>query len=304
MKTQGWSSSAHAEELEGLLAYVNGEHVPAAEARISVFDSGLNFADGVFEGIRVYNGRVHRLEEHVQRLYESARAFSIDIGLAPDELSAEILAWLRANDVRDGFHFRPIVTRGDRVPPRLDPRNASSRARIIIVGGSIKPASQEGLRVVISSYRRVAADALDPRIKSLNYGNNLLGRLEAMRRGADDAVMLDAAGFLAEATAANLFLYRRGRLLTPFPKACLEGITRAAVIEIARREGIPYEERDLSTTELLTADEVFLCGTGAELAPVVEVEGSPVGSGKSGPLAEQLLSIYQELVRSEGTPIP
>jgi branched-chain amino acid aminotransferase len=303
MKVQGWSSATGLENAKGLLVYVNGEHVPAPEAKVSVFDSGLNFADGVLEGVRVYNGRVFRLEEHIRRLFESARAFSIDVGLTKEELGQEILAWLRANDVHDDFHFRPIVTRGDRFPPRLDPRNASARARVIIVGGPIKPASREGLRVVVSGYRRVAADALDPRIKSLNYGNNLLGRLEAFRRGVDDAVMLDAAGYLAEASAANIFLMRRGMLLTPLSKACLEGITRSTVLEIAAGEGIPCGERDLTTTELLTADEVFLCGTGTELAPVVEVEGSPVGSGGIGPVTERLLSLYSEIVRSEGTPI-
>jgi branched-chain amino acid aminotransferase len=303
MRVQGWSSASGFENAEDLLAYVNGEHVPAAEARVSVFDSGLNFADGVFEGLRVYNGRVFRLEDHLRRLFESARAFYIDVGLTKEELGREILAWLRANRVHEDFHFRPIVTRGDRFPPRLDPRNAPSRARVIFLGAPIKAASREGQRVVISGYRRVAADALDPRIKSLNYGNNLLGRLEAFRRGVDDAVMLDAAGFLAEASAANIFLMRRGRLLTPLPKACLEGITRAAVLEIAAREGIACEERDLTTTELLTADEVFLCGTGTELTPVVEVEGSAVGSGGIGVVTERLLSLYSEIVRSEGTPI-
>jgi branched-chain amino acid aminotransferase len=303
MKVESWSSTTGLDNAEGLLVYLNGEHVPAQEARVPVFDSGLNFADGVFEGVRVYNGRVFRLEDHIRRLFDSARAFSIDVGLSREQFEQEVLAWLRASNVHDDFHFRPIVTRGDRFPPRLDPRNARSRARVIFLGGAIKPASREGLRVVVSSHRRLAADALDPRIKSLNYGNNLLGRLEAVRRGVDDAVMLDPAGFLAEASAANLFLIRRGRLLTPFAKACLEGITRATVMEIGAREGMPCEERDLTTTDLLTADEVFLCGTGTELAPVVEVEGSAIGSGGIGPTTERLLSIYGELVRSEGTPI-
>jgi branched-chain amino acid aminotransferase len=303
VSTQVWSSDEGLEKAAGLVVYINGEHIPAAEAKISVFDSGFNFADGVFEGLRVYNGGVYRLDDHVRRLYESARAFSIDIGMSRQQFTAEILNWLRANRIREDFHFRPIVTRGDRFPPRLDPKFAQARARIIMVGGPIRPASRAGQRVVISSYRRVAPDALDPRIKSLNYGNNLMGRLDAGRRHADDAVMLDSAGFVAEASAANIFVYRRGRLLTPLPKACLEGITRDTVIQIAQREGIPCEERDLTPTELLNADEVFLCGTGTELSPVVEVEGSKIGSGEIGPITERLLSIYGELVRTEGTPI-
>ena len=254
---------------EDFLVYVNGELVPRDRAVISVFDSGLNFADGVFEGMRVYGGRVFHLEQHVKRLYESANAFEISIPMSQAELAAAILNWLRANRVRDDFHLRPIVTRGDRFPPRLDPRFCSGAANVIFVGGPIAPANMKGIRVIVSAVRQISSDAIDARIKSLNYGNNLLARLEARRRGVDDALMLDAGGYLAEASAANLFLVKDGELLTPWPKACLAGITRRLVMEVARERGLSVVERDLSTTEVLNADEVFLTGTGTELTPVI-----------------------------------
>lgn len=285
------------------LVYVNGELVPRGRAVISVFDSGLNFADGVFEGVRVYGGRVFHLEQHVKRLYESANAFEIEIPLGAAELTAAILDWLRANRVQDDFHLRPIVTRGERFPPRLDPRFCSGSANVIFVGGPISPANMKGLRVIVSAVRQIPSDSIDARIKSLNYGNNLLARLEARRRGVDDALMLDASGYLAEASAANLFLVKDGELLTPWPKACLAGITRRLVMDLARERGLQVVERDLSTTEALNADEVFLTGTGTELTPVVEVDGRRIGTGAAGPVTRELYESYQAAVHSQGTPI-
>lgn len=286
-----------------LLVYINGRLVPRQEAVISVFDSGLNFADGVFEGVRVYGGCVLHLDQHVKRLFESATAFEIEIPMSPSELTAAILGWLRANGVRDDFHLRPIVTRGERFPPRLDPKFCSGGANVIFVGGPISPANMSGIRVVVSAVRQINSDAIDPQIKSLNYGNNLLARLEARRRGVDDALMLDAAGYLAEASAANLFLVKDGELLTPWPKACLAGITRRTVMDLARGRGLAVVERDLTTTEVLNADEVFLTGTGTELNPVVEVDGRRIGAGKAGPVTSDLYEAYHTLVHSEGTPI-
>jgi branched-chain amino acid aminotransferase len=294
-------SERRAEGGDGI--YIDGEIMPRAEAKISVFDSGFNFADGVFEGIRVYNGRVFRLEQHIRRLFDSARAFQIDIGMPPAKLQAEILHWLRHNNVKDDFHFRPIVTRGDRFPPRLDPRFCKGGARVIFVGGPIAPASLAGQKLVFSSHRRIAPDALDNRIKSLNYGNNLMARLEAIRRGADDAIMLDASGFIAEASAANLFIVRDGKLATPWPKACLDGITRATVLQLAAESKLAAVERDLTPTEALNADEVFLTGTGSEIVPVVSVEGQAIGDGAIGPVTRALAARYAALVRAEGTPI-
>jgi branched-chain amino acid aminotransferase len=286
-----------------LQVYVNGTLVSAREAAVSVWDSGLNFADGVFEGVRVYAGRVFKLHEHVARLYQSARAFQIEVGMTEVQFADAILGWLAANRVRDNFHFRPIVTRGNRYPPRMDPRFVDGGATILFVGGAIASASLDGTRVVISSLRRTGADVLDPRIKSLNYGNNLLARLEARRRGVDDAIMLDREGFVAEASGANVFIVRGGQLLTPWPKACLEGITRRTLMELATAQGIFAVERDITATDVVNADEVFLAGTGTEVAPVTEVEGMIIGSGQIGSVTRMLASRYAELVRSTGTPI-
>ena len=287
-----------------LKIYVNGEIVPSEEARISVFDSGLNFADGVFEGVRVYAGTVFRLDHHVRRLYESANAFEINIGMTPSELTGVILDWLRINGVRDNFHLRPIVTRGNRFPPRLDPKFCSAEPNVILLGGPISPADMRGQRVVVSSVRQINSDALDPKIKSLNYGNNLLARLEAVRRRVDDALMLDADGFLAEASAANLFIVKDGTVTTPWSKACLEGITRRTVMELAEAQGHKVVERDITVTEVLNADEVFLTGTGTELTPVIEADGRRIGDGSAGRVTQTLYSAYVELAHSEGTRIP
>jgi branched-chain amino acid aminotransferase len=286
-----------------VFVYLNGELVPEAEAAVSVYDSGLNFADGVFEGIRVYAGRVFRLERHLERLFASARAFEIEIGMSADELAREILRWLRANGVRDGYHFRPIVTRGDRIPPRLDPRFCTGGPRVLFVGGPAASASLGGVRAVLSGVRRTAPDALDPRVKSLSYGNHLLARLDALRRGADDALMLDDRGHLCEATAANVFVVRDGRLATPTTRACLSGITRQAVLELAGELGLATEEVDLAPEAVSGSDEIFLTGTGAEVTPVVALDGRPVGDGAAGPLTRRLAAAYGALVRSEGVPI-
>jgi branched-chain amino acid aminotransferase len=287
-----------------VLAYVNGELIPEAEATVSIFDSGLNFGDGVFEGVRVYAGRVFRLEEHVRRLFDSARAFDLAIGMTGAAIAEAMLAWLAANGVRDDFHFRPIVTRGNRHPPRSDPRFVQGGPTIIFLGAAIAPASLEGLRVVVSSYRRPSPDSLDPRVKSLSFAGGVLPKLEASRVGADDAVVLDAAGFVAEGSTANVFLVSGGRLHTPRPTSCLAGITRQVVIDEAKAAGLAVEERDLSPTELLSADEAFFTGTGAEITPIVEVTGRVIGDGTAGPLTRELARRYATLVRSEGTPIP
>jgi branched-chain amino acid aminotransferase len=287
---------------DGRLTYVNGRIVTRDQALISVYDSGLNFGDGVFEGIRVYGGRVLRLDEHLRRLYESATALSIEIGLAQNDLRLEVLRWLRANEVVSDFHFRPIVTRGERFPPRLDPRYCTGPATIIMVGGPIAEAAPP-VRVAVASVRRPAPDAFDAKIKSLNYGNTLLARLEAIRQGLDDAFLLDSAGFLAEATTSNVFLVRGGALLTPLPKACLEGITRGIVMDLARQAGYQVRERDISPAELVNAEEVFLAGTATQVTPVVEVNGRQIGEGRPGPVTSEIGAAYERLVRDEGTPV-
>ena len=286
-----------------LKVYIDGELVGASEASVSVFDSAFNFADGVFEGIRVYGGAIFRLDEHIRRLFDSARALSLDTGRSQEDFKAEIVRWLRANEVHEDFHFRPIVTRGVRSPPRLDPRFAKGGATTVFVGGVIPDSPFRGLRVVVSSVRRPGPDVFDSKIKSINYGPNLLARLEAIRQEVDDAVLLDGQGYLAEATAANIFLVRDGGLLTPWPKACLAGITRAEAIKLARAAGCDVVERDLTPSELVNADEVFVTGTAAGLSPVVEVGGQPIGSGAPGPITLELRERYRAVVHAEGEPI-
>lgn len=286
-----------------MLAYVNGDLVPEEEATVSVFNAGLNFADGVFEGIRVYGGKVFKLDEHIDRLYASAATFEIDVGLAKNEFKAEILRWLSANDVDSDFHFRPIVTRADRFPPRMDPRFSNGPAVIVIIGGPVSPAGK-GMKVVTSPIRRPAPSALPAHVKSLSYGPALLARLDAVRRGADESILLDELGLVAEASVANVFAVAAGALLTPKPRACLDGITRRAVIGLARDAGYTAVEVGLTPEALAEADEVFLTGTSAEVTPVLELDGRRVSGGEPGPVTRELSVAYRRLTEALGDPIP
>jgi branched-chain amino acid aminotransferase len=286
-----------------VLAYVNGDLLPEQEATVSVFNAGLNFADGVFEGIRVYDGKVFKLSEHIERLYASAATFEIEIGLTEEELSAEILRWLSANEVTSDFHFRPIVTRADRFPPRMDPRFSEGSTVIVIIGGPVSPAGN-GMKVVTSPIRRPAPSALPAHVKSLSYGPALLARLDAIKRGADEAILLDELGLVAEASVANVFAVSGGALLTPKPRACLDGITRRAVMDLARGAGYTAVEVGMTPELLAEADEIFLTGTSAEITPVLELDGQPVSGGEAGPMTRDLAEAYRGLTRSEGVPIP
>jgi branched-chain amino acid aminotransferase len=286
-----------------VLAYVNGHLVEEQDATISVFNAGFNFADGVFEGIRVYEGRVFRLDEHIERLFASAATFEIEIGMQRDELRSEILGWLTANGVDRDFHFRPIVTRGDRFPPRMDPRFSSGDPTIVFVGGPVSPAGA-GVKAILSLVRRPAPAVLPAHVKSLSYGPALLARLDAIRRGADEAILLDELGLVAEASVANVFAVAGGALLTPQPRACLDGITRRAVMELARDAGRTVLEVGLTPEALAAADEIFLTGTSAEITPVLELDGAPVAGGEAGPVTRELAAAYDRLTRAEGVPIP
>jgi branched-chain amino acid aminotransferase len=291
-------------DASGVLSpYVNGRVWAPSEPALSAYESGFNFADGVFEGIRVYSGHVFRLDEHLERLFESANALNIDAPVDRVELAQIILGWLRDNDALDGIHFRPIITRGLRTPPRLDPRYCLGPASLVIVGGRISNAPSPGIRTVFASVRRTPADCFDPKVKSLNYGNNLLARLEAIRQGVDDAIMLDVFGYVSETSTANIFLVKKGRLITPYPKACLAGITRNAVFDLAEAHRLKVEERDISPTEVANADEVFICATAVEIAPVLEVDGRQIGNGGIGEITAALTSDYRALVAREGVEI-
>jgi len=270
-------------------------------ATISAFDSGFHYADGCFESIRVYNRRVFRFDDHLDRLYAGVKILRLPLVLGRSELVEAIVRWLKANEVIDGFHFKIMVTRGPRRPPRLDFRFAPGPATVVMTGNDLHGPARGTLRLASVATRRPAADALDPRLKTMSWGANVQARLEANDHGADDALMLDANGFTAASCAANVFAVRQGRLLTPYPRACLRGITRQTVIELAADLGLPAAEADLSTADLKAADEVFLTGTSSELIPVGSIDGCQIGEGDGpGPWMARLLAAYRELANGSG----
>ena len=279
--------------------FLNDRLVPEAEARISVFDHGLLYGDGVFEGLRSYGGRVFRLDAHLDRLWASARAICLEIPLAKEAMAQAVIETLAANGLADGY-IRLIVTRGAGTLG-LDP-NRCSNPQVIIIADTISLYPQEfyeqGLRIVTAATQRIQSAALSPRIKSLNYLNNIMAKLEGLRAGCVEALMLNHKGEVAECTGDNVFVVRSGRLLTPPPDAgILEGITRNAVMELAHAAGIDCREATLTRHDLYTADECFLTGTAAEVIPVVDIDGRKIGSGVPGPVTSRLKDDFHSLVR-------
>src|SRR5438105_1127882 len=279
--------------------YINGKLYDKADAKISVYDHGLLYGDGVFEGIRIYHGNVFRLREHLNRLYEGARSIKLEVPLNREQMEEAVKSTVQANEKRDGY-IRLVVTRGAGYLG-LDPRKASNPQVIIIVDDiSLYPAElyEHGLEIVTVSTIRNHPNALNPRIKSLNYLNNILAQIEAVQSGCFEALMLNHKGEVAECTGDNIFLVKRGILRTPPTDAgILEGITRGAVIELARRGNIVVQEVALTRHDLYAADECFLTGTAAEVVPVVKLDGRTIGTGKPGPLTKQLREQFQRLVR-------
>ncbi|MGC9318710.1 MAG: branched-chain-amino-acid transaminase [Armatimonadota bacterium] len=287
------------------LIYLDGELVEREQAKISVYDHGLLYGDGVFEGIRVYNGRVFRLDEHLRRLNRSARALMLDIPLSHEELAEATLETCRANEVRDGY-IRMIVTRGVG-DLGLDPRKCPTPT-VVIIAANIQLYPEElyetGLPLITVSTRRNSPVSLDPGIKSLNYLNNILGKIECIQAGVQEGIMLTNQGMVSECTGDNIFILAREELITPPVEAgILDGITRAVVMELAVDEGIDVAEKLFPVSEVYTADECFLTGTAAELVPVVKVDGRIIGDGKPGRTTKRLLNRFRELTQSEGTPI-
>lgn len=287
------------------LIYLDGELVPRDQARVSVFDHGLLYGDGVFEGIRVYDGRIFRLDEHIKRLERSARAILLDLPLSHEELIAATVETCRANSVEDGY-IRLVVTRGVG-DLGLDPRSCP-KPTVFIIAGDIQLYPEElyerGLSLITCSTRRNSPASLDPGIKSLNYLNNILAKIECIHADASEGIMLTQAGLVSECTGDNIFVVRGGKLITPPVEAgILDGITRSAVIALAADENITVYETLFPITEVYGADECFLTGTAAELVPVVQVDGRTVGDGKPGPVTKRLLKRFRDLTRSEGTPI-
>ena len=280
--------------------YIGGKLYDKADAKISVFDHGLLYGDGVFEGIRVYAGKVFRLSVHIERLYDSARSIWLEIPIAREQMTKAVEDTVRANDKRDGY-IRLVVTRGAG-SLGLDPRKTSDPQVIIIVDDiALYPSEvyESGLEVVTASTIRNHPNALNPRIKSLNYLNNILAKIEAIRAGCLEAIMLNVNGEVAEWTGDNIFLVKKGVLRTPPLKAgALEGVTRNAVIELANEAGIPMQETTLTRHDVYVADECFLTGTAAEVIAVVKCDGRVRGTGKPGPVTKQLREAFHKLARS------
>jgi len=280
--------------------YINGTLYDKQDAKISVFDHGLLYGDGVFEGLRSYGGRVFRLDEHLARLWNSARAIWLEIPMTRDAMSAAVLETLQANQIDDGY-IRLLVTRGSGTLG-LDP-NRCDDAQVIIIADhiSLYPAEtyKKGLEIVTASTIRNHAAALSPRIKSLNYLNNILAKIEGLQAGCVEALMLNTKGEVAECTGDNIFLVRDGVLLTPpLDAGILEGVTRDAVIELARGDKIEVREMALTRHDVYIADECFLTGTAAEVIPVIKIDSRMIGNGSPGPITNRLMEQFHKLTRS------
>lgn len=289
------------------LIYLDGELVPRDEAKISVFDHGLLYGDGVFEGIRAYGGRVFRLGEHLDRLERSARAIMLEIPLSREEMIEAHIQACRANEIEDGY-MRTVVTRGVG-DLGLDPRKCAEPS-VFIIAASIQLYPEElygtGLALITASTRRNSPSSLDPGIKSLNYLNNILAKIETNLAGVAEGIMLTEDGMVSECTGDNIFICKDGTLITPPLEAgILDGITRRAVLECAGAEGVEAREMMFPISGVHTADECFLTGTAAEIVPVVKVDGRTIGDGKPGAITKRLLNRFRKLTKSEaeGTPI-
>lgn len=283
--------------------YINGRFYNKEDAKISVFDHGLLYGDGVFEGIRSYNRKVFKLKEHMERLFESAQSILLEIPLTKEQLIRATIATLKENNLKDAY-IRVVVTRGEG-DLGLDPRKCKGNATVIIVTDKIvlypEKFYKQGLKIITVPTLRNLPEALNPQIKSLNYLNNILAKIEAINVGYDEAIMLDALGYVAECTGDNIFIAKHNHLYTP-PQCMgtLRGITRDTVLEIARKSKIPVHEHVITRHEVYISDECFLTGTAAEIIPVVRVDGRIIGTGKPGELTLSLMKKFKELTKREG----
>jgi branched-chain amino acid aminotransferase len=287
-----------------MLIYIDGRFLPREEAKISVFDHGLLYGDGVFEGIRAYNGRVFRLQEHLDRLFDSARTIDLAVPMTKDEMGKAIIETLRKNNLRNGY-VRPIVTRGVG-DLGLDPRKCPVPTVIIIAvewGAMYGDLYEKGLKAVTVSIRRNSACALPPNVKSLNYLNNILAKIEANYKGGDEAILFDTNGYVSEGSGDNIYIVKNGVIYTPPTLNNLRGITRIVVLEIAKSLGITLQEQNMGYFDIYSADEVFVTGTAAEVAPITLIDGRSIGSGKPGPVTRQLIAAFHAATEKEGTPV-
>lgn len=287
----------------GLKVFFNGGLIEKDAAKVSIFDHGLLYGDGVFEGIRSYNRRVFRLKEHIDRLYRSADEIRLDIGMSKQEMQKAILDTLKANDLTDSY-IRAVVTRGEG-DLGLDPRKCP-KPTVFIITDKIKlypeKLYESGLPIIIARTKRNHPETVDPRIKSLNYLNNILAKIEAIDAGTEEALMLTVDGYVVECTGDNIFILKGGKIFTPPAElGALEGITQDAVIELAEKKGIKVERKIMLPEEISASDECFLTGTAAEIIPVIKIDGQNIGNGKPGPVTKALLRDFRKLTQTDGT---
>jgi branched-chain amino acid aminotransferase len=285
--------------------YVNGELLPRGEAKISVFDSAVQGGDAVWEGLRVYKGRIAALGKHLTRLQNSAKTLAFAAVPTSDEVRRALFDTLEANGMTDETHIRLTLTRGEKITSGMNPRLNQSGCSLIVLAEWKAPVyADSGISVVTSSIRRNTPECLDSKIHHANLLNNILAAIEANVAQVDSAVMLDVHGYISETNDTNLFLVREGVLLTPFADSCLPGITRQMILDIAAAEEIPAKEKNLSITELYTADEVFTTGTMGELTPVLIADGRTIGDGKAGKLTKRLQKLHRDYAYEHGEALP
>ncbi len=287
-----------------LLININGQLVHRDQAGISPFDSLVQGGDGVWEGLRVYQGRIFRLIEHLDRLRHSAQALAFEHIPSHEEIIEQIRRTLAANKMSDGVHIRLTLSRGVKITSGMDPRLNQAGPTLIVLAEHKAPVyDKAGIRLITSSIRRPTPDVLDPKIHHNNLLNSILAKIEANIAGADDALMLDRHGFVAETNATHVFIVQADTVMTSRLVACPGGITRAVVLEICRDNNIAHEVRDLTLAEVYSADEMFCTGTMGELAPVSEVDGRTIGNGQVGAITKRLSQLFRKLTETEGTPV-
>jgi branched-chain amino acid aminotransferase len=297
-------------ERNSMYHYVNGDFVPEEQAKISVFDHGFLYGDGVFEGIRAFDGRIVSLDEHVDRFYESAQSIMLKLPLTRSEMKEAIIETVRCNNLRDAY-IRPVASRGIG-PLSLDPTMCPKATLVIIVGAETRhpedtgqgAISEKGISAITVSIRRNGPDVLSPRIKSTNYLNNILAKLQAHAAGVQEAIFLNAQGLVCELTGENLFVVKSSRLLTPpLWVGVLDGVTRRTILRIAHEQGLKTAEEPLTIHDLYTSDECFASATRLGVLPVVSIDGRSIGNGTPGPIAAAIRREFLEIVWREGTPI-
>jgi len=288
-----------------IFVHVGGKLLPRGEAKVSVFDSVVQGGDAVWEGLRVYDGKIFQLEAHLDRMVDSAKAMAFTEVPGSAEIKHALFDTLRANDMRDGVHIRLTLTRGKKTTSGMDPRLNQYGPTLIVLAEWKPPVYDlDGIRLITASTRRNTPQCIDSKIHHTNLINNILAKIEANVAGVDDAIMLDIQGFVSETNATNIFIIKRDTLLTPHADSCLPGITRQVVIDIAREARIPLVERNVSLAEVHSADEMFTTGTMGELAPVLEVDGRIIGNGEAGPMTRRMQDLHWRRTSQEGEPLP